>query len=98
MSQHQQRCSTPAIVLVVESDVLKRVRSAADLRREGFQVFEAADATEAITILNKIAVDVLFSDASLTGGAELARWVRQRQLPTHMFWTADAEIARPPLC
>lgn len=58
-------------------------------------MFEAADTTEATTILNKIAVDVLFSDASLIGGAELARWVRQGQLPTRMFWTADREIVRP---
>ena len=70
MSQHQQRRSASAIMLVVENDVLKRVHSAAALRRRGFQVFEAADTTEAITILNKIAVDVLFSDVSLVGGAK----------------------------
>ena len=73
MSQHQQQRSASAIVLVVENDVLKRVHSAAALRRRGFQVFEAADTTEAITILNKVAVDVLFSDVSLVGGAMLAR-------------------------
>ena len=65
MFQHQQQRNASAIVLVVENDVLKRVHSAAALRRQGFQVFEATDTTEAITILNKIAVDVLFSDASL---------------------------------
>ena len=92
MSQHQhQRCAS-AIVLVVENDVLKRVHAAATLRRRGFQVFEAADITEALTILNKFAVDVLFSDASLIGGAKLAHWVKQSQLPTRMFWTADQEI------
>ena len=94
MSQHQQRRSASAIMLVVENDVLKRVHSAAALRRRGFQVFEAADTTEAITILNKIAVDVLFSDVSLIGGAKLARWVRQRQKPPRMFWTADRERVR----
>ena len=89
MFQHQQQRNASAIVLVVENDVLTRVHSAAALRRQGFQVFEATDTTEAITILNKIAVDVLFSDASLIGAAKLARWVRQRQLPLRMFWTAD---------
>jgi two-component system, response regulator PdtaR len=67
MSQYQQQRGTSATVLVVENDVLKRVHSAAALRRQGFQVFEATDTTEAITILNKIAVDVLFSDVSLVG-------------------------------
>jgi CheY-like chemotaxis protein len=98
MSLHQQQRCASAIVLVVENDVLKRVHSAAALRRRGFQVFEAADTTEAITILNKFAVDVLFSDASLIGGAKLARWVRQSQLPTRIFWTADQEIMKPSLC
>jgi DNA-binding response OmpR family regulator len=94
MAGHQQQRSASAIVLVVENDVLKRVHSAAALRRRGFQVFEAVDTTEAITILNKIPVDALFSDVSLVGGAKLARWVRQRQLPLRTFWTADRERVR----
>ena len=76
------------VVLIVESDVLERLSKAADLRRQGLEVFEAADMTEAITVLNKIAVDILISDVSLIDGTALARWVQKRQLTTQVVWTA----------
>lgn len=79
------------VVLIVEDDVLRRLSMAAALRREGFEVFEAADAREAMTVLDTIAIDVLFSDLSLTGSGELWRWVEQRQLPLRMLMTAYAE-------
>src|SRR5262249_3888031 len=52
------------VVLMVEGDVLKRLAAAADFRSQGFEVFEAADVTEAKTILKTVAVDVLFSNVS----------------------------------
>jgi DNA-binding response OmpR family regulator len=50
---HRQRTafSPFSTVLVVENDVLKRLATAAALREQGFEVFEAADITEAATIL-----------------------------------------------
>ena len=74
------------VVLVVEHDVLKRHATAAQLRRGGLEVFEAADATEAKTILEHMAVDVLLSDANLIDGEPLAQWVRERDLPTRVCW------------
>ena len=76
------------VVLVVENDVLKRLALASDLRLRGLEVFEAADATEAIVILEKIAVDVVLSDACLLRAAELAQWAKEHQLATRFIWTA----------
>lgn len=51
MSMEQLPRKPSAVVLVVESDVLGRHEMVARLRRGGFEVFEAADAAEAITVL-----------------------------------------------
>ena len=82
--------ASPA-VLVVENDILERLATAAGLRRLGFEVLEAADITEAKTILGTVAVDVLFSNVCLIDGEQLAQWVKQQGLPTRLFWVADAE-------
>jgi two-component system, response regulator PdtaR len=76
------------VVLVVENDVLTRLAFGSDLRRRGLQVFEAADATEAMVVLDKVVVDVVLSDVSLLQAAELAQWIREHQLPTQFIWTA----------
>jgi two-component system, response regulator PdtaR len=76
------------VVLVVENDVLTRLAFGSDLRRRGLQVFEAADATEAMVVLDKVVVDVVLSDVSLLRAAELAQWIREHQLPTQFIWTA----------
>src|ERR1700681_942793 len=80
-------CPLPT-VLIVETDVLERMSKAADLRRQGLEVFEAADMTEAITVLKKIAVDILISDVSLIDATALARWVQERQPTTQVVWMA----------
>jgi DNA-binding NtrC family response regulator len=51
-------------------------------------VFEAADATEAMAVLEKAVVDVVLSDVNLLQAAELSQWVREHQLPTQFIWTA----------
>jgi len=83
--------SAAAVVLVVENDILSRLATAAELRRLGFEVLEAAGIAEAKTILRSVAVDVLFSNESLIDGRQLAQWVKRRRLPTRQFWLADAE-------
>ena len=75
------------VVLVVENDVLKRLALASDLRMRGLQVFEAADTTEAMVVLEKIVVDVVLSDRSLLRAAELEQWIREHQLPARFIWT-----------
>lgn len=77
-------------VLIVENNVLKRLVTATDLRRQGFDVFEAADVAEAKTILKTVVVDVLFSNVSLVDGRQLVRWLKQQRLLTRTFWVADA--------
>src|SRR5204862_6475894 len=57
------------VVLVVDQDVLQRVEEGAELRREGFHVVEAATVTEAITVLQSRAVDIVLSQLDL-GGSE----------------------------
>ena len=82
------------IVLIVENDVLLRLVTASNLRELGFEVFEAADAAEAVTVLNTIAVDAVLSDTGLRGrmdGFALARWVRERRLDTRIILSSTAK-------
>jgi two-component system, response regulator PdtaR len=82
--------TSSAVALVVDSDMARRRRIAASLRRARFQVYEAADANEAIRLLNSFVVDVLFSDIDLSGetdGIELAAWVRQHHVDTSIVLT-----------
>jgi DNA-binding response OmpR family regulator len=90
MSGHVPYCPLP-VVLVVESDVLKRVFKAAALRRQGLEVFEVADIAEAVTVLKKIAVDILISDVSLIDGTALVRLAKEHQPNTQVVWMAALE-------
>ena len=89
MSEHLPYCPLP-VVLLVENDVLERVFKAAALRRQGLEVFEAADVAEAVTVLKKIAVDLLISDISLIDGAVLAQLAKEHQPTTQIAWTLDS--------
>jgi DNA-binding response OmpR family regulator len=86
MSEHMPYCP---VVLIVENDILERVSKAATLRRQGFDIFEAADVAEAVTVLKKIAVDVLIADISLIDGTVLAQSAKEHQPTTHIAWTLD---------
>jgi DNA-binding response OmpR family regulator len=90
MSEHVPYCPLP-VVLVVENDILERLFKAATLRRQGFEVFEAADVAEAVTVLKKIAVDILISDVSLIDGMALARLAQEHQPTTQIVWMADLQ-------
>jgi DNA-binding response OmpR family regulator len=89
MSEHAAYCPPP-IVLVVENDIFERLFKAASLRRQGFEVFEAADVAEAVTVLKNIAVDLLISDISLIDGAVLAQLAKEHQPTTQITWTLDS--------
>ena len=86
MSEKFPYCPSAA-VLLVENDILERVSKAALLRRRGFEVFEAADTAEAVTVLKNIAVDILVSDASLIDGEALAQLAHVHQPTTQIAWT-----------
>jgi len=69
------------VVLVVEDEVLLRLVIAEYLRDCGYKVIEAADADEAMLVLQQpqFAVDVLFSDIEMPGsldGFGLSQWTR----------------------
>ena len=68
---HQKRLP---IVLIVESDVILRLVTASNLRELGFEVFEAADAAEAVTVLNIIAVDAVLADTGTQAEWMVSRW------------------------
>ena len=66
-------------VLFAEDEVLLRLMLCDVLRESGFQVFEAADAAEAIAILRTTPVDVVITDLHMRvvgDGMEFARHVR----------------------
>jgi CheY-like chemotaxis protein len=72
----------PVIVLLVEDEALVRMMAADVLREEGgFKVVEAADADEALTVLDATAdVRALVTDVEMPGsldGFTLARVVKQ---------------------
>ena len=67
-------------VLVVEDEILLRMAAAGALREQGFVVAEAANAEEALAILQSdMNVDVVFSDVNMPGSMDgicLARIIR----------------------
>ncbi|MBZ9648511.1 response regulator [Sphingobium sp. 3R8] len=69
-------------VLVVEDDALVRMHGIDILEDAGFAVLEAADADEALVILDGLDdVDLLFSDVDMPGsmsGLDLAHVVHER--------------------
>jgi len=92
----QEQSSSGPVVLVVENDVLLCLVTASNLRDAGFEVIEAANSGEAIRILDRIPVDVLFSDIDMPGkmdGLALAQWVRQRDLDTRVILTSGVARA-----
>ena len=70
-------------IVIADDEVLLRLMLADILRDEGFQVFEAADADEAISILENMPdVDVVVSDMRMRApedGLSLASYVRARR-------------------
>lgn len=67
-------------ILLVEDDPQIRQSTAVLLQQTGHSVTQAADATQAIRLLETIAADVLITDIGLTGisGEELAEIVRKK--------------------
>jgi len=68
-----------ATILVVEDDVFQRMTVAEELRKQGYNVVEAANADEALSILQSgTRIHVVFTDIAMPGsldGVGLARVV-----------------------
>ena len=79
-------------VLVVEDEALIRMDIADQLEREGFFVFEAANADQAIVVLNaEPSVRIMFTDIDMPGsmdGLKLAAAVRERFPPVQIIVTS----------
>ena len=80
--RHEARIRRPANILVVEDELLIRLDIARELAGAGYKVIEAANAAEAIAVLESgHAVDLVFSDIQMPGpvdGIGLLEIVRQR--------------------
>jgi CheY-like chemotaxis protein len=85
---------TPAI-LIVEDELLLRLDTAGALEDAGFQVVEAANADEAIRILEaRSDIRVVFTDVHMPGsmdGLKLAHAVRNRWPPVKIIVTSGHE-------
>lgn len=80
------------VVLIVEDESLLRMDAADMIRAAGFEVIEAADADQAIEILEaRRDVTVVFTDIQMPGsmdGLKLARAVRGRWPPIKIVATS----------
>jgi len=54
-------------------------------------LFEAADVAEAVTVLKKIAVDLLIYDIRLIDGTVLAQLAKEHQPTTRIIWMAASQ-------
>jgi DNA-binding NtrC family response regulator len=79
-------------LLVVEDEVLLRFAACALLRDAGYDVLEAASAEEATSILQTVAVDLLFVDVHLRGregdGLAVKQFARQQQPTIEVIMTS----------
>jgi len=91
MPEVAQRESGP-VVLIVEDDCLQRLYAASIVEEAGFQVVEAENATEAISILEaRKDIRVVFTDIEMPGsidGIKLARAIRDRWPPIELILTS----------
>ena len=80
---------TPVVVLIVEDEYLLRSDAAQMIRDAGFQTVEAANADEAIAILEKRSdIYLVFTDVHMPGtidGLKLAHAVRNRWPPIRII-------------
>jgi CheY-like chemotaxis protein len=84
-------CSRP-VVLVVEDEPLLRWNTAAVIEEAGYEVVEAADATEAISILEaRLDIRIVFTDVQMPGsmdGLRLAHLISTRWPPIRIIATS----------
>ena len=80
------------LVLLVEDEILLRMNAVEMIEEGGFDVVEAANADEAIEILeSRSDISVIFTDIQMPGsmdGLKLARYVRDRWPPIQLLVTS----------
>lgn len=93
------RPPTAATLLVVEDDVITRFMIADELRATGYRVLEASSAEDAIAILDRMPVHLLFVDIHMPGarsGLDVARMARSRR-PTPKIIITSGKVPREEL-
>jgi two-component system, response regulator PdtaR len=85
------------VILIVEDEFLLRLDIAATIESAGFEVIQAANADEAIAILQaRPDIHVVFTDIQMPGsmdGLKLARFVRDRWPPIKIVATSGRVMA-----
>lgn len=83
-------------VLVVEDEILVRMDTAEHLKDEGFEVAEAANADEAIAVLERNPdIHILFTDIDMPGsmdGLRLSAFVKDRWPPVRIVLTSGHKM------
>jgi CheY-like chemotaxis protein len=81
--------------LLVEDDIVIRSPLAEYLRNLGYLILEAANAAEAVAVLQAgVAVDLVLSDIRMPGamdGLGLARWIRRRHPAVRIALTSGGD-------
>jgi CheY-like chemotaxis protein len=85
------------VIVIVEDESLLRLDSAETIEHAGFEVIQAANADEAIAILNaRLDIHVVFTDIQMPGsmdGLKLAHFVRNRWPPIKIVATSGQVVA-----
>jgi DNA-binding NtrC family response regulator len=99
-AQVAQAVRSECAILLIDDSIATRAPLSELLRTRGYQVFEAADADEALDLLNsRLDLDVLVTDTRVAGsmdGLALAYWVRRTRPAMHVLVICDRDAA-PPL-
>ena len=87
-----KHCAAPTYVLVVEDDLLSRLHASNLVEDAGYIAIEAANADEAIAILeSRKDIRIVFTDIDMPGsmdGLKLARAIRHRWPPIELILTS----------
>lgn len=87
-----------AVILIVEDELLIRMNAAEMIEEAGYDVIEAANADEAIAILEvRLDIRVVFTDIQMPGsmdGLKLAAAVRDRWPPIKIVATSGHHAIR----
>lgn len=83
------RSVVPAVILVVEDEMLLRMRAVDMVEDAGYTSVEAVDADEAVAILkSRSDIALVLTDIQMPGsmdGLELAHWVHERWPPIRII-------------
>lgn len=95
-TEYVSHMTDPIAVLVVEDEVLIRMDMTGQLEDEGFVVFEASNADQAIDVLQtQPSIRLMFTDIDMPGsmdGLKLAAAVRDRWPPVKIIVTSGHRV------